>query len=40
MGQTLNGSTQRVEPVGSAYLDNSPDEPRVLGFAGALKIIR
>jgi len=37
MGQTLNGSTQRVEPVGSAYLDNSPDEPRVLEFRGRIE---
>ena len=37
MGQTLNGSTQRVEPVGSAYLDNSPDEPRVFEFRGRIE---
>ena len=37
MGQTLTGSTQRVEPVGSAYLDNSPDEPRVLEFRGRIE---
>ena len=37
MGQTLSGSTQRVEPVGSAYLDNSPDEPRVLEFRGRIE---
>ena len=37
MGQTLNGSTQRVEPVGSAYLNNSPDEPRVLEFRGRIE---
>ena len=37
MGQTLTGSTQRVESVGSAYLDNSPDEPRVLEFRGRIE---
>ena len=37
MGQTLTGSTQRVEPVGNAYLDNSPDEPRVLEFRGRIE---
>jgi len=37
MGQTLTQSTQRVEPVGSAYLDNSPDEPRVLEFRGRIE---
>ena len=37
MGQTLTGSTQRVEPVGSAYLDNGPDEPRVLEFRGRIE---
>ena len=37
MGQTLTGSTQRVEPVGN-YLDNSPDEPRVL-VSRALKMV-
>ena len=39
MGQTinLNSSTQRVEPVGGAYLVNSPDEPRVLEFRGRIE---
>ena len=39
MGQTinLNSSTQRVEPVGDAYLVNSIDEPKVYEFRGRIE---
>ena len=39
MGQTiqLNSSTQRVEPVGDAYVVNSIDEPKVYEFRGRIE---
>ena len=39
MGQTIqiNSSTQRVKPVGGAYLVNSIDEPKVYEFRGRIE---
>ena len=39
LGQTiqLNSSTQRVEPVGEAYVVNSIDEPKVYEFRGRIE---
>ena len=39
LGQTIqiNSATQRVEPVGSAYVANSIDEPKVYEFRGRIE---
>ena len=39
LGQTiqLNSSTQRVEPVGSAYVVNGIDEPKIYEFRGRIE---
>ena len=39
MGETIavNSSTQRVQPVGSVYLTNGPDDPKIFEFQGRIE---